>query len=345
MKKLLRVILALAMIVTLTACGGNSNSPAAPSAPADTPAAGAPAAPEADELEWPKAAIRIICPYSAGGASDLISRIVADKLTEMLGVSVIVEDLTGGSGSVGMAALANAKPDGYTIGMTALGAATVVSNQNDTGYDNTSFAPISQVTLIPNVMAVNAALGVSNWQELLDYAHANGPISWGCSGIASVQNMIVTLSTASIGETDSFKLVPFEGGADSVAALLGNQIQATVNVMSEPYPYVQDGSFIPMWVTAKNDFYPDTPTLDELGMEGSMSNWYGFAAPAGTDERILDKLDQCISEILEMPDVIEQFGNIGNPVVYADRQTFSDTWQASWEQSISALRTMGLCIR
>lgn len=344
MKKLLCVILSLTMIVVLTACGGNP--PADSGGAADPPTtAGTSAVPETDELEWPKAAIKIICPYSAGGASDLISRIVAEKLTEMLGVSVIVEDLTGGSGSVGMAALANAKPDGYTIGMTALGAATVVSNQNDTGYDNTSFAPISQVTLIPNVMAVNVSLGVSNWQELLDYAHTNGPISWGCSGIASVQNMIVTLSTASVGESDSFKLVPFEGGADSVAALLGNQIQATVNVMSEPYPYVQDGSFVPMWVTAKNDFYPDTPTLEELGMEGSMSNWYGFAAPAGTDERILDRLDQCISEILEMPDVIEQFGNIGNPVVYADRQSFSDTWQASWDQSISALRTMDLCIR
>lgn len=342
MKKLLSVILALAMLLAMTACSGSDSAATTPSASTDdAPAVDTPA----DDLDWPNATIKIICPYSAGGASDLISRIVADKLSEMLGVSVIVEDQTGGSGSVGMAALANSKPDGYTIGMTALGAATVVPNQNDTGYDNTSFAPISQVTLIPNVMAVNASLGVSNWQELLDYAHENGPISWGCSGIASVQNMIVTLSTASIDESDSFMLVPFEGGADSVAALLGNQIQATVNVMSEPYPYVQDGTFIPMWVTAKNEFYPDTPTLEELGMDGSMSNWYGFAAPAGTDERILDKLDECINEILQMPDVIEQFGNIGNPVVYADRATFTDTWQTSWDQSISALRSMGLCIR
>lgn len=342
MKKLLGTILALSMVLALTACGGKSEQHPAPS-DANQEAPSTELAQE--DLNWPKSTIKIICPYSAGGASDLMSRIVAEKLSEKLGVSVIVEDQTGGSGSVGMAALANSKPDGYTIGMTALGAATVVSNQNDTGYDNTSFSPISQVTLIPNVMAVNASMGINTWQDLLDYAHANGPISWGCSGIASVQNMIVTLSTASINETDSFKLVPFEGGADSVAALLGNQIQATVNVMSEPYPYVQDGTFVPLWITAKSDLYPDTPTLEDLGMDGSMSNWYGFAAPAGTDEKILDKLDECIAEIMQMPDVIEQFTNIGNPVVYADRQTFSNTWQASWDTSIEALRSMGLCIR
>ena len=89
---------------------------------------------------------------------------------------------------------------------------------------------------------------------------------------------------------------------------------------------------------------PDVPTTEELGMDGGFGLWYGFAAPAGTDERILDKLDACISEIMEMDTVKEQFDNIGQPAVYADRETFTATWQQSWEENSATLDELGLSI-
>ena len=215
---------------------------------------------------------------------------------------------------------------------------------SETGYDNTSFAPISQVTMVPNCFVISSELGISTWEELLEYAETNGPIQYGCSGASAPQYINMVNLTGSIGKQDLFTLIPFEGGAASVTALLGNQIDASVNIISEPYPYVEDGTFTALWVTEATDYMPDVPTTEELGMDGGFGLWYGFAAPAGTDERILDKLDACISEIMEMDTVKEQFDNIGQPAVYADRETFTATWQQSWEENSATLDELGLSI-
>ena len=335
LKKLFFFFFTLAMLLSVTGCG--SDTPSADSGGADT-------ANVEGDLDWPKEPIKIICPYTAGGGSDLMSRIVADQLSQMLGVAVYVEDLPGGSGAVGMSSLATSEPDGYTIGMAALGACTITPIMSETGYDNTSFAPISQVTMVPNCFVISSELGISTWEELLEYAETNGPIQYGCSGASAPQYINMVNLTGSIGKQDLFTLIPFEGGAASVTALLGNQIDASVNIISEPYPYVEDGTFTALWVTEATDYMPDVPTTEELGMDGGFGLWYGFAAPAGTDERILDKLDACISEIMEMDTVKEQFDNIGQPAVYADRETFTATWQQSWEENSATLDELGLSI-
>lgn len=341
MKRFLSILLSSAMLCTiLSGCSDKDASSTPPGSSGATATSSV-----TDELDWPKSTIKIVCPYTAGGGTDLMSRIIADKLTEMLGVSVVVEDLPGGSGAVGMSACATAKPDGYTIVMGALGAATITPNMSETGYDNTSFAPISQVTMVPNCFVVRADTGITTWEELLDYAAENGAIKYGCSGSAAPQYLNMVNLTRSIDKEELFTLVPFEGGSASVTALLGSQIDASVNIISEPHQYVKDGTFNCLWVTEESEFYPDVPTAEDLGMAGGFGLWYGFAAPAGTDERILDKLDAAIGEIMAMPEVQEQFANIGQPAVYSDRATFTDLWMATWDKNLATLQDMGISVR
>lgn len=335
LKKIFALLMATAMLFSVAGCSSDTSG-----ADSGSESGGN----TTEDLDWPKKPIKIICPYTAGGGSDLMSRIVADQLSQMLGVAVYVEDLPGGSGAVGMSSLATSEPDGYTIGMAALGACTITPIMSETGYDNMSFAPISQVTMVPNCFVVSSDMGITNWEELLEYAEANGPIQYGCSGASAPQYINMVNLTGSIGKQDLFTLIPFEGGAASVTALLGNQIDASVNIISEPYPYVEDGTFTALWVTEATDYLPDVPTTTDLGMEGGFGLWYGFAAPAGTDERILDKLDACISEIMEMDTVKEQFNNIGQPAVYADRETFTATWQQSWDENSATLEELGLAV-
>lgn len=344
LKKLLSLLLALTMILSLAACSNSSSSDSgkdsgAANAGGDTSDAGADTA---DEIDWPKSTITIVCPYTAGGGTDMMARILSDKMAERLGVSVIVEDQPGGSGAVGMANVAATKNDGYTIILTALGASTVTPVMNDTGYTVDDFDFISQVTMVPNCFAVRSDMGVNTWEELIEYAKANGPINWGCSGQSSPQFLNMVLLTESAGVSDLFNLIPFDGGSASVTALLGSQIDATCNIISEPYQYVQDGTFKVLWVTSECEEYPDAPTTEDLGMSGGFGLWYGFAAPDGTDERILDKLDAVIAECMALEEVQEQFKNIGQPCVYSDRATFSALVAESAETNLNILTDLGL---
>lgn len=342
MKRLLSGILTAAMTLTLLAgCGGGSSSGAAASKPAESskPAASA-SAPAETKLDWPKNNIKIICPYSAGGSTDLMARTVAEQLADKLGVAVTVENDTGGSGAVGMNLLASSKADGYTIIITSVGASTLTPNSSDVGYSDAEFAPICKISDIPNVFCVHKNLGVSSWEEFLALAEQKGNLTYGTSGAGLTQNVQAERMLAEKNQTGLITHIPFDGGSAAATALLGEQVDALMAVQGECIPNIKEGNFVPLFATSECADLPDVPTTEELGYKVKGGVWYGFAAPAGTDQAIVDLLDETIGEILQQDDVIEAFTNLNCPIVYSNNKDFADQWHSDFAANKEALAAL-----
>jgi len=330
MKKLLSILLILSLVFAMAACGksgeqGDSGEKA---------------------LDWPKKTITIICPYSAGGGSDLMARAVGERLSEVLGVSVIVEDMPGGSGGVGMANLAIAKPDGYTLILTAMGATSLTPLMSDVGYGYEEFAPICQVSETPTVITVNSSSGITTWEELLALAESDPKaVTYGSSGAGGAHHVAVaSLLLEVANNADLFTHIAYEGGAAAVTALLGNHITATATIPSEPYPYIESGDFNCLLTLATERFsaLPDVPCTADLGLKTIGGTWYGFAAPAGTDEAILDLLEETILNIMAEPEMVDTFNNLACPVVLLGREDFTKKWIDNYNSIGATLKAIGM---
>ena len=143
------------------------------------------------EINYPERTIKIIVPLSAGGNTDLLTRAVADKMAKSLGVSVVVENQTGGGGAVGVTACLSDDADGYTLCSVANGAVTITPIMSDVGYTVENLAPVCQIAEQANVFCVRKGLGVSNWEEFMAYVKANPGVSYGTAGIGSYSNLVL----------------------------------------------------------------------------------------------------------------------------------------------------------
>ena len=254
MKRIFSLVLALAMALTLVACGNK---------PANSDTDGDGDTQQETKLDWPKKTITIICPYSAGGGSDLMSRAVADELSKRLGVSVVVDDKPGGSGSIGMQLLAASKNDGYTLILTACGACTLSPWLNDVTYTDESFAPICQVSASPSFICVRKDSGITTFDELVEKAKANpGTITVGSSGAGSSHHIgLAALGLGLANDANLFQHIAYGGGAEAVTNLLGGHVDATATIWSEVSAYVESGDFIPLFCNGPEtpDFAGDLP--------------------------------------------------------------------------------------
>lgn len=332
MKKLYALLLVLAMLLSITACGtsgstsGTSDSagasqpanPAETQKPADTPA---PNFPDGKTIKF-------VCSYSAGGAADLLTRCVAEKVGQILDCPTVVEDVTGGSGAVSCSAVLSAAADGCTVLSTASGAITIAPWNADVGYTNESFDGVCQSTAMPLVLTVNPQSGITTLDEFIEYARNNSgattvaAATWGQSQHISM----MTLGKA-LGDTSLFTIVNFDGGADGRAALLGSQLDASMNVESEVVSYINDGSLIALATTAteRSEFLPDVPTFTELGYpDVNISARYFFAVPAEVDDAVVEILDAAIYKALQDDGVQEQLRNLSFLVNYVNHSDLDD---------------------
>lgn len=336
MKKILSLILALAMALTLVACGGGST--------ANTDSGDGDATD--NQLDWPKKTITIICPYSAGGGSDLMSRAVGDELSKRLGVSVVVDDKPGGSGSIGMQLLAAAKNDGYTLILTACGACTLSPWLNDVSYTDASFAPICQVSASPSFICVRKDSGITTFDELLEKAKANpGTITIGTSGAGSSHHIgLAALGLDAANDANLFQHIAYGGGAEAVTNLLGGHVDATATIWSEVSAYVESGDFIPLFCNGPEtpEFAGDIPCAADYGFTSDGGTWYAFAAPAGTDSAIVDLLESEILDIMAQPEMVTTFENLGNPVVLLSQAEISAKWSSGYKAAEGTLKAIGM---
>lgn len=337
MKRIFSLVLALAMALTLVACGSKPANP-------DTESNGD--TQQETKLDWPKKTITIICPYSAGGGSDLMSRAVADELSKRLGVSVVVDDKPGGSGSIGMQLLAASKNDGYTLILTACGACTLSPWLNDVTYTDESFAPICQVSASPSFICVRKDSGITTFDELVEKAKANpGTITVGSSGAGSSHHIgLAALGLGLANDANLFQHIAYGGGAEAVTNLLGGHVDATATIWSEVSAYIESGDFIPLFCNGPEtpDFAGDLPCAADYDLTSDGGTWYAFAAPAGTDQAIVDLLETTILDIMAQPETVQTFENLGNPVVLLSQKEIAEKWSSGYKNAETTLKAIGM---
>lgn len=273
MKKIISIAMTVALILSLAACGNKASGP--DKAASDFPG---------------KKQISLVVPYSAGGASDTTARIYAAELEKALGATIIVSNVTGASGAIGLEQVRNAKADGYTLAYMPV-ESTMLRALGFTDLSTDDFKFIGRAMTIPAAVTVRADAPWNTLQEFIDYAKANpGEVQVGNSGTGSIWHVAAASIEDKCGV--EFTHVPFDGAAPAVAALLGDNIQAVTVSPSEVKNNVDAGDFKVLSVLGEghSSVVPDVQTAKEMGIDITIQGWGGFAVPKDTPQEIVDIL-------------------------------------------------------
>lgn len=266
----------------------------------------APAAAQA----YPTRPVKLVVPFPPGGSLDLAGRLIAQKLTDLWGQSVVVENKPGAGGNIGADFVAKAPADGYTILLGALSTHAVNPNLYRTmPYDAAKdFAPITRVAITPNVLVVNANSPVNTVQDFIAYTKANpGKLSFGSGSNGSAGHLAGELYKVET-RTDAVH-IPFKGAAPATQALLAGDTQFMFDNLANAMAQVKAGKLKALAVTTaqRSPLAPDLPTLAEAGLPGfDISTWYGLFAPAGTPAPVIAKWNADVTRILNSPEVREK---------------------------------------
>ncbi len=269
----------------------------------------------AQAQNYPSKSIRWIVPYTPGGFTDNVTRMVTARLQTLLGQTIIVENKPGANSIIGADMVAKAAPDGYTI-LTVLTAhaANATLYEGRLPFDHfKSLSPISVVAISPLILTVSNAFAPKTVGELIAYAKANpGKVSFGSSGVGSAAHLASEL----LAHTAGIEIVhiPYKGTAPALADLVANNIQMLVDVPSSMMPHVNSGKIngIGMFAKDRLPVAKDVPTLPESGGPAiEASSWVMFLAPGNTPPEIVNKLSQAVHEVVESPELKARFIELG----------------------------------
>lgn len=270
----------------------------------------------ADAEDYPAKPIRLVVPFAAGGPTDVVGRIMANKLGELLGQQFVVENRGGAGGNLGADVVAKSAPDGYTLLV-----ATVSTHAINPGlytkmpYDPIrDFAPIAQVGVTPTLLSVNPSLPVKDVQGLIALIKANpGKYSYGSSGVGSILHLCGEELKALAGGLDMVH-VPYRGSAPMMTDLMGGQINMAFDATPTAMPQARAGTIraVGAGMAERMRAMPDLPTLQEQGLKGfECYTWNAILAPAGTPQPIIDKLAATIAKALDDPAVFKALQDTG----------------------------------
>jgi len=264
---------------------------------------------------YPVKPIRIVVPFPPGGATDILARDVAQKLTEAWGQQVIVDNRPGAGGNIGSELVAHSAPDGYTLEMGTVGTHAInASLYAKMPYDHVKdFAPVILVAGVPNVLVVNNAVPANSVAELIAYAKANpGKLNFASSGNGTSIHLSGELFKVMAGVQMTH--IPYKGSAPALQDLLGGQVQLMFDNLPPSLPQIKAGKVRALAVTSltRAPALPDVPTIAESGLPGfEASSWFGILAPAGTPPAIVAKLNAEIAKWLATPEAKEKLAKQG----------------------------------
>ena len=306
------------------------------------------AAAQAAETGYPQRAIRYIIPYTAGGASDVTGRLVAQKLSEMWRQQVVIDNRGGANGQIGCEIAAKAPADGYTWVM----ATTSTHGSNVAFADNLTYDPVkdfdavTQLVSIPNVLSVHPSIPVKSVAELIRLAKAKpGQLTFASGGTAGVPHMAGELFMSMAGV--QLIHVPYKSGNQSTIALLSGDVAMTFTTLVTSVPFIKLGKLRPLGVTSlkRAASLPDVPTISEAGLKGyEIITWYGIAVPAGTPKPIIERIHADVVKVLAQKDVANVFESLGAEAVGNTPAEFSRVIQtgiSKWVKLVKSMRTPG----
>ena len=263
---------------------------------------------------YPAHAIKMIVPFPPGGATDVVGRIVANKLSERMGQPVVVDNKPGAGGALGSEVAAHSAPDGYTILMATSSTHSIGPNLQKLGYDPVrDFAPVCHVADVPNVLVVSPALPVHSVAELVAYAKARpGQLNFASSGVGTIVHLNAELFKMVSGV--DMVHVPYKGTALAIPDIANGSVAMVFDSLASVLPHIKSGKVRPIALNAnrRSPLLPELPTLAEAGMpQFNVYTWFGAFAPAGTPAAVVARLNAEIQAALKDPVLLERFAAVG----------------------------------
>lgn len=302
-------------------------------------------APAADP--YPARPVRMITPYAPGGNADIQARYMAERLTEVLGKQVVVDNRAGANGMIGMELTARSPADGYTLMLVASGFTVNPGLYAKVPYDTVKdFQPVSLVGDTPLLFVANNSVQAGNVKELLALAKTRpGQFNFGSSGNGSPAHLAGALLEVMTG----VKLVhvPYKGTAGALVDVMSGQVQLGFPSMTSSLAHVKSGKLKAYAITVKkrSALAPDIPTMDEAGVPGyEASIWNGIVAPAGTPKPIVDRLHQAIVEILKSPQAKERYAHVGAEIRYNTPEEFQALIRSEIAKWAKVIRASGVSV-
>jgi len=286
------------------------------------------------DASYPSKPITLVVTYPPGGGADAMARLIAPKLSEALGQSVIVENKPGAGGQIGAAAVAKAPADGYTLMLDASSFAVNPALYPKLPYDTLkAFRPIGVVALFPNVVLVNSGFPAQNVAELIAIARkSKGAVSFASSGNGSAQHLAGALFESATGV--DMVHVPYRGGGPALNDVIGGQVPLFFGNLASTLQHIQGGRLRALAVTSskRSAILPGVPTLSEAGVKGAeIHEWNAIFVPAATPPAIVSKLAAAFQRALETPEVSQRVAQLGGEM----QRTTPDQAQAFIEQQIT----------
>ena len=275
--------------------------------------------------DWPVRPITMVIPFAAGGPTDVLGRIMAERMSQTLGQQVVVENVGGAGGMTGAQRVAQARPDGYQFVLGTVGTHAV----NQTLYKRplydaaTDFLPVVLVAEVPLILVTRKDLPAKNLQEFIDYTKANqDKMNFGSAGNGSAVHLGCLLLNSAMGT--NVRHVPYRGSAPAITDLQSGRLDFMCDIVSTAAPQVTGGALkaLATLALARSPVLPDLPTADEQGLKGFVAyTWNAFFLPKGAPDAIAKRLRDATLEAMANPSVKQRLGGLGATLVSADRTT------------------------
>ncbi len=295
---------------------------------------------------WPAKPLKIIVPYSPGGTTDLLARLVGAELAKRLGQAVVVDNKPGANGMIGSDLVAKAPPDGYLLGIASPGShAANQSLYKNIPYDTVKdFTPVTLAVSAPMLLVAHPSLGVSTVKELVAKAKASpGKISYASGGTGSSQHLAMEYFKLMAGI--DMNHIPYKGSAASYPDLIGGSVLTEIDVLPTALPPVKAGRLKALGTGSATRLAvaPDVPTIAEAGVPGfEYASWYGFVAPPNLPRDILDRLNAEIVRALKLPEIADKLSGAGVIVVAGTPQEFAAHIKTEMDKAAKVIKAANI---
>ena len=276
------------------------------------------------QAAFPAKPVTVVVPFSAGGPTDVVARLIGVPMGKALGQTVIIDNALGAGGTIAAAKVARAAPDGYTIFLHHMGMSTAPALYRKLSFDPlTDFEYIGQVVDVPMTLLGRKDLPANNFKELQAYVKANGnKVTLANAGLGAVSHLCGLLFMSQMGV--ELTTVPYKGTGPAMNDLLGGQVDLLCDQTTQTVPFIKDGRIKVYGVTTHNRLgsLPNVPTLDEQGLKGfEVKVWHGMYAPKGTPKEVIDKLNAALKTAMADPHVKQRLAELSSDIPSADKMT------------------------